>query len=78
MFFFFGRRYWWLSLVIGAAMLGIGLTTGDIRFVVTGCLGLAFGALRGAVAVRRRGIGGLFSGPGGAGDVGGFGGGMLR
>jgi hypothetical protein len=67
MFFLFGRRYWWLSLVIGAVMLGIGVTTGDIRFVVTGSLGLAFGLLRG-VAVRRRGI----SGKGGGIDVGGM------
>lgn len=69
MFFLIGRRYWWLSLVIGAVLLGIGVTTGDIRYVVTGSLGLAFGVLRG-VAARRRSI----SGKGG--DVGM--GGMLR
>jgi hypothetical protein len=63
MFFFFGRRYWWLSLVVGAVLLGIGLTTGDIRYVVTGCLGLAFGAVRG-VAARRRSISGKGSGAG--------------
>jgi hypothetical protein len=63
MFFFFGRRYWWLSLVIGAVLLGIGLTTGDIRYVVTGCLGLAFGVARG-VAARRRCISGRSGGAG--------------
>jgi hypothetical protein len=58
MFFLIGRRYWWLSLIVGAVLLGIGVTTGDIRYDVTGCLGLAFGALRGVAAWRRRGIGG--------------------
>jgi hypothetical protein len=68
MFFLFGRRYWWLSLVIGAVMLSIGVTTGDIRFVVTGSLGLAFGLLRG-VAVRRRSISGKSDGIGVGGMV---------
>jgi hypothetical protein len=63
MFFLFGRRYWWLSLVIGAVMVGIGVTTGDIRYDITGSLGLAFGILRG-VAARRRSISGKSGGVG--------------
>jgi hypothetical protein len=80
MFFLIGRRYPWLSIVVGAVMLAIGVSTGYVGVIVVGCLGLAFGGLRCAVAVRRRGIGGLFSGPGGAGGMGGFGGfgGTLR
>jgi hypothetical protein len=74
MFFLIGRRYPWLSLVVGAVMLAIGVSTGYVGPIVVGCVALVFGGLRCAVAVRRRGVGGLFSGPGGVGGMGGFGG----
>ena len=74
MFFLIGRRYPWLSIVVGAVLLAVGVSTGYVGAIVVGCLVLAFGSLRCAVAVRRRGIGGLFSGPGGVGGTGGFGG----
>jgi len=73
MFFLFGRRYPWLSLIIGGALVGVGVATGDIRYDVTGCLALAFGVVRCALALRQRGLSGLI----GHRDGGGIGG-MLR
>ena len=56
MFFLFGRRYPFLALIIGAALLVAGLVIGDIRIVVTGCIGLALGGYRCIAQVRRRGL----------------------
>lgn len=56
MFFLFGRRYPYLALIIGAALLVAGLVIGDIRLDITGCAGLVLGGYRCLARVRRRGL----------------------
>lgn len=56
MFFLFGRRYPYLALIIGAALLVAGLVIGDIRLDVTGCVGLVLGGYRCLARVRQRGL----------------------
>lgn len=56
MFLLFGRRYPYLTLIIGAAVLVIGLMTGDIRVDVIGCLGLVAGGYRCIARARRRSL----------------------
>jgi hypothetical protein len=59
MFFLFGRRFPFLALLIGAALLIVGVVTRDIRFDVVGGLGLLVGGYRCATAARRRGVAGV-------------------
>lgn len=56
MFFLLGRRYPYLTLIIGAAVLVIGLLIGDIRVDVIGCLGLVAGGYRCIAQARRRSL----------------------
>jgi len=55
MFFLIGRRYPWVSLIGGAAVLTIGIVTGYIGSMVLGSLALAVGGYRVFAALRRRG-----------------------
>jgi hypothetical protein len=71
MFFLFGWRYPWISLLGGALFLVIGIVGGSVGSVVIGCAGLVFGGYR-MFASWRRGNGVL-----GGGRAGGAGG-MLR
>jgi hypothetical protein len=66
MFFLFGRRYPWISLLGGAVFLVIGIVVGSIGTVIIGCLGLVFGGYRMLASWRRGGsILGARRGPGG-------------
>jgi hypothetical protein len=71
MFFLFGWRYPWISLVGGALFVVIGIVAGSVGSLILGCLGVLFGGYR-MFASRRRGNGML--GRGGASGAGG----MLR
>jgi hypothetical protein len=60
-FFFFGRRYPFLTLIIGAAILVVGVVAHSTIADVTGCAGILIGGFR-AVSQRRQGITGGKSG----------------
>lgn len=67
MFFLFGWRYPWISLVGGVLLLVIGIVAGSVGSVLIGCVSVAFGGYR-MFASWRRGNGMLgrgASGPGG-------------
>jgi hypothetical protein len=61
MFFFIGRRYPFLTLIIGAAILVVGVVIHSTITDVVGCLGILIGGLR-TVSQRRRSITGGKSG----------------
>jgi hypothetical protein len=76
MFILLGRRFPWVTVLCGAAILVIGLVIGSIGAVLVGCVGLVIGGYR-MFASWRRGHGLL--GPGQSGQSGRGGtGGMLR
>jgi hypothetical protein len=58
MFFLIGRRYPWLTLIIGAALLVIAAVTGSVVFALIGALGVVMGGLRIVSFLRRRGLAG--------------------
>jgi hypothetical protein len=73
MFFLFGRRYPYLAVIIGAALLVAGLAIGDIRLDVTGGVGLVLGGYRCIARVRGRALpgggNGLADGSGSGGSL---------
>ena len=54
-FFFIGRRYPFLTLIIGAAVLVVGVVIHSTITDVIGCVGILMGGFR-TVSQRRRGI----------------------
>jgi hypothetical protein len=54
-FFFFGRRYPFLTLIIGAAILVVGVVAHNTIADVTGCAGILTGGFR-TLTMRRRSI----------------------
>lgn len=60
MFFLIGKRYPWLTLIIGVALLVIAAMTGSVVFALIGGLGVVMGGFRMVPFLRRRGL------PGGA------------
>jgi hypothetical protein len=61
MFFFIGRRYPFLTLIIGAALLVVGVVIHSDIADVIGCVGILTGGFR-TVSKRRRSITGGKSG----------------
>ena len=55
LFFFFGRRYPFLTLIVGAAILVVGVVTHSTITDVIGCAGILIGGFR-TVSMRRRSI----------------------
>jgi hypothetical protein len=64
-FFFIGRRYPFLTLIIGAAVLVVGLVIHSTISDVVGCAGILIGGLR-TVSKRRNTTGGQSGGWGSA------------
>ena len=60
-FFFIGRRYPFLTLIIGAALLVVGVVIHSPITDVIGCVGILMGGFR-TVSKRRRSITGGRSG----------------
>jgi len=60
-FFFIGRRYPFLTLIIGAALLVVGVAIHSPITDVIGCVGILMGGFR-TVSKRRRSITGGRSG----------------
>ena len=60
-FFFIGRRYPFLTLIIGAAVLVAGVVIHSTFTDVVGCAGILIGGFR-TISMRRRGITGGKSG----------------
>jgi len=56
MFFLIGRRYPWLTLIIGVALLVIGAVTGSVGFALIGGVGVLLGGYRTVAFLRRRGL----------------------
>ena len=54
MFFLIGRRYPWLTLVIGVAILVIAAVTGSVVFALIGAVGVVLGGYRTLAFLRRR------------------------
>jgi hypothetical protein len=54
-FFFIGRRYPFLTLIIGAVLLVVGVVAHSTITDVIGCAGILIGGFR-TVSGRRRGI----------------------
>jgi hypothetical protein len=54
-FFFIGRRYPFLTLIIGAAILVVGVVAHSTIADMVGCVGILVGGLY-TVSTRRRGI----------------------
>jgi hypothetical protein len=62
MFFLIGKRYPWLTLIIGAALLVIAAVTGSVVFALIGGLGVVIGGFRMVSFLRRRGLTGAARG----------------
>jgi len=60
-FFFIGRRYPFLTLIVGAALLVVGVVMHSTITDVVGCVGILMGGIR-TVSNRRRSITGGKSG----------------
>jgi hypothetical protein len=58
MFFLIGRRYPWLTLIIGVALLVIAAVTGSVVFALIGAVGVLLGGYRTMTFLRRRGLAG--------------------
>jgi hypothetical protein len=58
MFFLIGKRYPWLTLIIGVALLVIAAVTGSVVFGLIGALGVVIGGFRTVTFLRRRGLAG--------------------
>ena len=56
MFFLIGRRYPWLTLIIGVAILVIAAVTGSVVFALIGAVGAVLGGYRTLALLRRRGL----------------------
>jgi hypothetical protein len=60
MFFLIGKRYPWVTLIIGVVLLVIAAVTGSVVFALIGGVGVVLGGYRTMTFLRRRGL------PGGA------------
>ena len=54
MFFLIGRRYPWITLIIGGALLAIAAVTGSVVFALIGGVGVVMGGYRTVTFLRRR------------------------
>ncbi|HEY7015320.1 MAG TPA: hypothetical protein VH480_21325 [Streptosporangiaceae bacterium] len=58
MFFLIGRRYPWLTLIIGVALVVIAAVTGSVVFALIGAVGVLLGGYRTLTFLRRRNLAG--------------------
>lgn len=56
MFFLIGKRYPWVTLIIGVALLVIAAVTGSVVFALIGGVGVVLGGYRTMAFLRRRGL----------------------
>lgn len=55
MFFLIGKRYPWVTLIIGVALLVIAAVTSSVVFALIGGVGVVMGGYRTMTFLRRRG-----------------------